>query len=110
MTAPQEVINLPFRALDWDIDNKQGYTEVTVGEWMTYVSDRKDATVRLGAQQVITREVEALELNARQSTCFDVAMQSPYMNGFPVPTTTPARRVAIQSLVCKLLDARGQDP
>ena len=31
--------------------------------------------MRLGAQQVITREVEAPERNARPRTCFDVAIE-----------------------------------
>jgi len=31
--------------------------------------------VRLGAQQVITREVEASERNARLRICFDVAVE-----------------------------------
>lgn len=35
----------------------------------------KDEVVRLGAQQVITREVEAPERNARPRMGFDVAMQ-----------------------------------
>lgn len=39
------------------------------------VSDRKDGTVRMGAQQVITREVEAPERNACPRGCFDAAMQ-----------------------------------
>jgi hypothetical protein len=31
--------------------------------------------VRVGSQQVITREIKALELNARQRTCFDVVVE-----------------------------------
>jgi hypothetical protein len=46
-----------------------------VSEWATYVSDRKDGTVRVVAQQVITREIETPERNVRSGTCFDVAMQ-----------------------------------
>jgi hypothetical protein len=42
---------------------------------VAYASDREDGTVRVGAQQVITREVEAPERNARPRTCFDVATQ-----------------------------------
>ena len=42
---------------------------------MAYVSDRKDGAVRVGAQRVITREVEASERNVRPRTCFDVATQ-----------------------------------
>lgn len=37
-------------------------------------------------------------------------MQSPYVSQFPVPTATPAQRVAIESLVRKLLNAKGQGP
>jgi len=39
------------------------------------VSDRKDGAVRVGAEQAITREVEASERNVRPRGCFDVAMQ-----------------------------------
>lgn len=46
-----------------------------MSELAAYVSDRKDGTVRLVAQQVITREVEAPERNARPRRCVDIAMQ-----------------------------------
>jgi len=42
---------------------------------VAYVSGGKNGAVRVGAQQVITREVETPERNARPRTCFDVAMQ-----------------------------------
>ena len=48
-----------------------------MSEWAAYVSDRKDETVRVRAEQVITREVEAPERNACPRTCFDVEMQDP---------------------------------
>lgn len=44
-------------------------------EEVACVSDRKDGAVRLGAKQVITREVEASERNAWPRTCLDVAMK-----------------------------------
>jgi len=46
-----------------------------VGESAAYVLDRKDRVVRVGTQQAITREVEALERNARPRACFDVAVE-----------------------------------
>ena len=50
------------------------------------MSDRKDGTVRVGAEQVITREIEALEQNVRPRRCFDVAMQD-MASLFPVGKT-----------------------
>ena len=47
----------------------------TVSEEAAYVSDRKDGTVCVGAKQVITREVETLERNARLRICFDAAVE-----------------------------------
>jgi len=49
--------------------------ENTVSEQAAYVSDRKDGAVTVGAQQVITKEVEASERNARLRECFDATMQ-----------------------------------
>ena len=46
-----------------------------MGEEGPYVSERKCESVRVRAQQVITRKVEAPERNACSRTCFDVAMQ-----------------------------------
>jgi hypothetical protein len=38
-------------------------------------TDRGDKAVRVGAQQIVTREVEAPERNARPRRYFDVAME-----------------------------------
>ena len=46
-----------------------------MSEEAAYVSDRKDGAVRVEAQWVITREVEASERNAHPRTCFDVAVE-----------------------------------
>jgi hypothetical protein len=65
------------------------------------VSDRKDRTVRVRAEQVITRQVAALERNARSRICFDVAAEDLALHfaysiwsagreesGYSVPTIT----------------------
>jgi len=52
-----------------------------VSEWAACVSDRKDGILRVEAQQVITREVEA-----PLRTTFDVAMQD-MISLFPVGKT-----------------------
>jgi hypothetical protein len=41
---------------------------------VAHVSDRKDVAVRMGSQQVIMKEVETPERNARPKGCFDVAV------------------------------------
>ena len=43
--------------------------------WGRRRTPTEDRTVRLGAQQVITREVEALGQSVYSRTCFDVAIQ-----------------------------------
>ena len=57
-----------------------------MSEQAAYVSDRKDGTVRVGAEQVITREVEASEQNSRPRTCFEVAVED-LASLFPVGKT-----------------------
>jgi hypothetical protein len=42
---------------------------------VAYVSDRKDGAVRMEAEQVITKEVEAPKRNARPRTCSEVAVE-----------------------------------
>jgi hypothetical protein len=46
-----------------------------VSEQAAYVAGRKDGIVRVGTEQVITREVESPERNARPRRCFDVAVE-----------------------------------
>lgn len=53
------------------------------------MSDRKDATVSVGAQRVITREVEASGRNAPLGTCFYVAVQDLNIWMIPKPGPVP---------------------
>lgn len=57
-----------------------------LSEYVAYALDRKDESVKMGAEQAIKREIGTLERNTRQRTCLDAAMQD-MASPFPVGET-----------------------
>ena len=63
-------------------------SQSVTSSWGGRRTPTKDRTVRLGAQLVITREVEALGQSACSRTCFDVVMQDPRLTREGVTATS----------------------
>ena len=71
-------------------------SQSVTSSWGGRRTPTKDEAVRWGAQQAITREVEAPERNAPSRTCFDAVMQDPHLPREGVTAASATRLILIQ--------------